>query len=157
MTLRFLVIGKTEISFLEKLIEEYQKRIKFYIKFEIEIIPALKNMKNISQEEQKNREGILLLQKIANNEHLILLDERGKEYTSVEFSYFLQKIMNTGTKQCTFAIGGAYGFSPAVYARANGACALSKMTFSHQMVRLFFVEQLYRAFTILNNEPYHHI
>ena len=145
MTIKLLVVGKTDVSLLEKIIEDYKKRIRFYIKFEIETIPDLKNTKNISQEEQKNKEGVLLLKQIADNDFLVLLDERGKEYTSVEFSV-----------QCVFVIGGPYGFSQQVYQRANNMCSLSRMTFSHQIVRLFFVEQLYRAFTILNNEPYHH-
>lgn len=156
MTIKLLVVGKTDVSILEKIIEDYKKRIRFYIKFEIETIPDLKNTKNISQEEQKNKEGVLLLKQIAENDFLVLLDERGKEYTSLEFSTQLQKIMNTGVKQCVFVIGGPYGFSKQVYQRANSTCSLSKMTFSHQIIRLFFVEQLYRAFTILNNEPYHH-
>ena len=156
MTIKLLVVGKTDVSLLEKIIEDYRKRLQFYIKFEIEIIPDLKNTKNISQEEQKNKEGVLLLKQIAHNDLLILLDEKGKEYTSMEFASYLQKIMNTGTKQCIFVIGGPYGFSEKVYQRANSTCSLSKMTFSHQIIRLFFVEQLYRAFTILNNEPSHH-
>lgn len=156
MTIKLLVIGKTDASPLEKLIEEYKKRIGFYVKIDIKIIADLKNVKNISQQEQKSKEGALLLKEVAENDILVLLDERGKEYTSVEFAQYIQKVLNTGVKQCVFAIGGAYGFSSEVYQRANNSCALSKMTFSHQMVRLFFVEQLYRAFTILNNEPYHH-
>ena len=148
MTIKLLVIGKTDASPLEKLIEEYKKRIGFYVKIDIKIIADLKNVKNISQQEQKSKEGALLLKEVAENDILVLLDERGKEYTSVEFAQYIQKVLNTGVKQC--------GFSSEVYQRANHSCALSKMTFSHQMVRLFFVEQLYRAFTILNNEPYHH-
>lgn len=156
MTIKLLVIGKTDASPLEKLIEEYKKRIGFYVKIDIKIIADLKNVKNISQQEQKSKEGALLLKEVAENDILVLLDERGKEYTSVEFAQYIQKVLNTGVKQCVFVIGGAYGFSSEVCQRANHSCALSKMTFSHQMVRLFFVEQLYRAFTILNNEPYHH-
>ena len=156
MTIKLLVVGKTDVSLLEKIIEDYKKRIRFYIKFEIETIPDLKNTKNISQEEQKNKEGVLLLKQIADNDFLVLLDERGKEYYCVEFSALLHKIMYSGVKQCLFVIGGPYGFSQQVYQRANNMCSLSRMTFSHQIVRLFFVEQLYRAFTILNNEPYHH-
>ena len=156
MIIKLLVVGKTDATVLEKVIEDYRRRIRFYIKFEIEIVPDLKNTKNLSQEEQKNKEGELLLKQIGENDFLILVDERGKEYTSMEFASYLQKIMNTGVKQCVFAIGGPYGFSSKVYQRANSTCSLSKMTFSHQIVRLFFAEQLYRAFTILNNEPYHH-
>ena len=128
MTIKLLVVGKTDVSILEKIIEDYKKRIRFYIKFEIETIPDLKNTKNISQEEQKNKEGVLLLKQIAENDFLVLLDERGKEYTSLEFSAQLQKIMNTGVKQCVFVIGGPYGFSKQVYQRANSTCSLSKMT-----------------------------
>jgi ribosomal RNA large subunit methyltransferase H len=156
MTFKLLAVGKTSLSSLEKLIDDYKKRINFYTKFDIEIIENIKNTKNISEEEQKSKEGSIILQKISPNDILILLDERGKEFSSIEFSNFIQKIMNTGVKQCIFLIGGAYGFSEQIYARANHICSLSKMTFSHQMVRLFFTEQLYRAFTILNNEPYHH-
>ena len=156
MTFKLLAVGKTSLSSLEKLIDDYKKRINFYTKFDIEIIENIKNTKNISEEEQKSKEGSIILQKISPNDILILLDERGKEFSSIEFSNFIQKIMNTGVKQCIFLIGGAYGFSEQVYDRANHICSLSKMTFSHQMVRLFFTEQLYRAFTILNNEPYHH-
>lgn len=156
MTFKLLAVGKTSLSSLEKLIDDYKKRINFYTKFDIEIIENIKNTKNISEEEQKSKEGSIILQKISPNDILILLDERGKEFSSIEFSNFIQKIMNTGMKQCIFLIGGAYGFSEQVYDRANHICSLSKMTFSHQMVRLFFTEQLYRAFTILNNEPYHH-
>lgn len=156
MTFKLLAVGKTSLSSLEKLIDDYKKRINFYTKFDIEIIENIKNTKNISEEEQKSKEGSIILQKISPNDILILLDERGKEFSSIEFSNFIQKIMNTGMKQCIFLIGGAYGFSEQVYTRANHICSLSKMTFSHQMVRLFFTEQLYRAFTILNNEPYHH-
>lgn len=155
MTITLLAVGKTDASLLQNLIAEYQKRLSFYTKFTIEIIPDIKNAKNLSISEIKEREGELILKKTENH-HIILLDERGNEFTSIAFSEFLQKKLNSGIKQLTFVIGGAYGFSDKVYARANGKCSLSKMTFSHQMVRLFFIEQLYRAFTILNNEPYHH-
>ncbi|MDO4881224.1 MAG: 23S rRNA (pseudouridine(1915)-N(3))-methyltransferase RlmH [Capnocytophaga sp.] len=156
MNIRLIAIGKTDDKNLIALIEEYQKRIRFYTNFSLEIIPDIKNTKNISQDQQKQKEGELILKKIEPSEGLILLDERGKDFTSVQFSDFLQKKMNTGIKQYSFVIGGAYGFSEEVYKRANDLIALSKLTFSHQMVRLFFAEQLYRAFTILNNEPYHH-
>ena len=119
-------------------------------------MPDIKNSKSLSEEQQKTKEGELILSNIASSHHLILLDERGKEYTSVAFADELQKKMNAGIKQLTFVIGGPYGFSKEVYDRANGKLSLSKLTFSHQMIRLFFVEQLYRAFTILKNEPYHH-
>ncbi|GIZ15920.1 23S rRNA (pseudouridine(1915)-N(3))-methyltransferase RlmH [Capnocytophaga catalasegens] len=156
MNIKLLVIGKTDSNLLQQLIEVYQNRLQFYTKYHVEIIPEAKNTKNLTFTQQKAKEGELLLKNITPSEYLILLDERGKEYTSVDFSVFLQKKMNTGVKQITFVIGGAFGFCEEVYKRANEKISLSKMTFSHQMIRLFFTEQLYRAFTILNNEPYHH-
>lgn len=156
MNIKLLVIGKTDNTFLEKLIDDYQKRLKFYVNYQIEIIPDVKNVKNLSQEQQKNKESELIFKKIEDSHYVVLLDENGKEYTSLQFADFLQKKMNTGIRQLTFIIGGAYGFSPEIYRRANEKCSLSKMTFSHQMVRLIFTEQLYRGFTILKNEPYHH-
>lgn len=156
MNIKLLVIGKTDNTFLEKLIDDYQKRLKFYVNYQIEIIPDVKNVKNLSQEQQKNKESELIFKKIEDSHYVVLLDENGKEYTSLQFADFLQKKMNTGIRQLTFIIGGAYGFSPEIYQRANEKCSLSKMTFSHQMVRLIFTEQLYRGFTILKNESYHH-
>ncbi len=156
MNIKLLAIGKTDNKQLEDLINNYIKRLGFYIKFNFEIIPDVKNAKNLSEIQQKEKEGKLILNKVENSDSLILLDENGKQYNSVGFSDFLQKHMNSGIKQLVFVIGGPYGFSPEVYSRANGKVSLSKMTFSHQMIRLFFVEQLYRGFTILKNEPYHH-
>ncbi|MEG3658172.1 23S rRNA (pseudouridine(1915)-N(3))-methyltransferase RlmH [Arenibacter palladensis] len=156
MTIKLLVLGKTDSTQLTQLIEEYQNRLKHYIKFELEIIPDIKNTKNLSEKQQKEKEGEAILNKLNPTDLLILLDENGKQKTSVEFSEFLQKKMNSGLKQLVFVIGGPYGFSDAVYQKSQGKISLSKMTFSHQMVRLFMVEQLYRAFTILRNEPYHH-
>ena len=156
MTIKLLAIGKTDSSQLQELIEVYQKRLQHYINFEIELIPDLKKTKNLSEDQQKDKEGELILKRLAPTDVLILFDEKGKQYTSVEFSTFLQKKMNSGIKQLVFLIGGPYGFSNEIYAKASGKISLSKMTFSHQMVRLFFIEQLYRAFTILRNEPYHH-
>ncbi|RPA66468.1 23S rRNA (pseudouridine(1915)-N(3))-methyltransferase RlmH [Cyclobacteriaceae bacterium YHN15] len=156
MQIRLLAIGKTDNQAIQSLIEEYQKRLGFYIKFEMEIIPDIKNAKSLNESAQKEREGELLLKKLQPSDDLILLDENGKQFRSVEFSDFLQKKMNSGLKHLVFVIGGPYGFSESVYSRANGKISLSKMTFSHQMVRVFFIEQLYRAFTILKNEPYHH-
>lgn len=141
---------------MSQLIEEYQNRLKHYIKFELEIIPDIKNTKNLSEKQQKEKEGDAILNKLNATDLLVLLDEKGKQKTSVEFSEYLQKNMNSGLKQLVFVIGGPYGFSDAVYQKSQGKISLSKMTFSHQMVRLFMVEQLYRAFTILRNEPYHH-
>ncbi|CEN37481.1 23S rRNA (pseudouridine(1915)-N(3))-methyltransferase RlmH [Capnocytophaga cynodegmi] len=156
MNIKLIAIGKTDNSALQQLIADYEKRLSHYVNFQMQIILDIKNSKSLSEEQQKMKEGELILKNIENSHHLILLDERGKEYTSVGFSEFLQKQMNTGTKQLVFVIGGPYGFSEEVYQRANGKLSLSKLTFSHQMIRLFFVEQIYRAFTILKNEPYHH-
>jgi len=156
MTIKLLTVGKTDDKDLQKLIAQYQKRLQHYCKFEMEVIPDLKKTKNLDETLQKQKEGILILNKTNPSDLLVLLDEKGKEFTSMGYSKWLQKQMNTGMKQLIFVIGGPYGFSEEVYARANQKLALSKMTFSHQMVRLFFTEQLYRAFTILKNEPYHH-
>ena len=156
MTIQLLTIGKTDNQHLQQLIEDYTKRLDFYIKFQFEIIPDLKKTKNLSEEQQKNKEGALILNKLKPTDILVLLDENGKQYDSVAFSNFLQKQMNSGIKQLVFVIGGPYGFSEALYQKARAKVSLSKMTFSHQMIRLFMVEQLYRAFTILRNEPYHH-
>jgi 23S rRNA (pseudouridine1915-N3)-methyltransferase len=156
MKIKLLVIGKTDDRNLNELIGIYQKRLQHYISFQLEIIPDLKNSKNMSQLQQKEKEGELILSKIQATDQLILLDEKGKEYRSIEFANYLQKKMNSGIKQLVFAIGGPYGFSEAVYKKAMGKLSFSKMTFSHQMIRLFVVEQIYRGFTILRNEPYHH-
>ena len=136
--------------------EDYTKRLGFYISFELEVIPDIKNAKSLSETQQKKMEGEEILKRTSSADVLILLDEKGKTYTSEGFSEFLQKKMNSGLKNLVFVIGGPYGFSEEIYQRANGKISLSSMTFSHQMVRLFFIEQLYRAFTILRNEPYHH-
>ena len=127
-----------------------------YIKFQLLVIPDLKNSKNLSESQQKDKEGELILAQIDTSDFLVLLDENGKRYTSMSFSSYLQKKMNSGLKRLVLVIGGPYGFGEAVYARCNERISLSPMTFSHQMVRLFAIEQLYRAFTILRNEPYHH-
>ncbi|MBT7850488.1 MAG: 23S rRNA (pseudouridine(1915)-N(3))-methyltransferase RlmH [Flavobacteriaceae bacterium] len=156
MQIKLIAIGKTDLSELERLISVYQNRLSHYVRFSFEIIPDLKNTKNLSEKLQKEEEGKLILSKITSTDRLMLLDENGKEMNSIEFSGFLQKQMNSGIKQLVLAIGGPYGFSEAVYQKASGTLALSKMTFSHQMVRLFVIEQLYRGFTILKNEPYHH-
>ncbi len=156
MQITLLAIGQTDDKRLESLTDVYIKRLSHYIKFELAIIPDIKNSKNLTQTQQKQKEGELILAKLQPSDTLIMLDEKGKQYSSIEFSQVLQKQMNSGIKRIVFAIGGPYGFSEAVYHRANNKLSLSKMTFSHQMVRLFFIEQLYRAFTILKNEPYHH-
>ena len=156
MKIKLLAIGKTDDKDLNNLIQNYQNRLKHYIKFELQIIPDLKNVKNLSQEQQKEKEGELILKQLQPTDILILLDEKGKEFRSIEFSKYLQKRMNSGIKQLVFVIGGPYGFSSDVYSKSQGLVSFSKMTFSHQMIRLFIVEQIYRAFTILKNEPYHH-
>lgn len=156
MKIKLLAIGKTDDKNLIKLIDTYQDRLKHYIKFELSVIPDIKNAKNLSENQQKEKEGALILKQIQPTDQLILLDDKGKEFSSIEFSKYLQKKMNSGIKQLVFVIGGPYGFSEAVYKKSNGKISFSKMTFSHQMIRLFVVEQLYRSFTILKNEPYHH-
>lgn len=156
MQIKLIAIGKTDSKELEQLIQEYVKRLGFYTKFELDIIPDIKNSKNLSEASQKEKEGELILKKVQQSDELVLLDEQGKHYSSLAFSEYLQKKMNAGLKNLIFVIGGPYGFSDEVYKRANGKVSLSAMTFSHQMVRLFFVEQIYRAHTILRNEPYHH-
>jgi len=156
MNIKVLAIGRTDDKQLQQLIDLYVKRLSHYVKFELEVIPDLKNTKNLSEAQQKEKEGELILKKLTPTDVLILLDENGKQFTSVDFSSYLQKRMNAGIKTLVFVIGGPYGFSETIYAKANGKISLSKMTFSHQMVRLFVVEQIYRAFTILRNEPYHH-
>ncbi len=156
MKIKLLAIGKTDDKNLQTLIEVYQNRLKHYINFQLEVIPDIKNVKNLSEQRQKDKEGELILKKLAPTDELILLDENGKEFKSIEFSKYLQKKMNSGIKQLIFVIGGPYGFSDEVYKKSKGKISFSKMTFSHQMIRLFVVEQVYRAFTILKNEPYHH-
>jgi len=156
MNIKLIAIGKTDDKQLLQLIEQYQKRLKHYIKFDIDIIPDIKNVKNLSEAQQKEKEGELILKKVASTDVMVLLDENGKQFSSVEYANYLQKKMNSGIKQLVFVIGGPYGFSNNVYQKSQGKISLSKMTFSHQMIRLFIVEQIYRGFTILKNEPYHH-
>ncbi len=156
MKIKLLAIGKTDNKQLQALIDSYQKRLQHYIKFELEIIADIKNAKNLSEKQQKEKEGELILKKLQTTDTLVLLDEKGKQFRSKEFATFLQKKMNSGIKQLVFVIGGPYGFSEAIYSKAQQQISLSKMTFSHQMIRLFMVEQLYRGFSILKNEPYHH-
>ena len=156
MKIKLLVVGKTKDSSLIQLIEDYVKRLSHYTNFEFQIIPDLKKVKNLSKPEIKEKEGTIILNQLENADWVVVLDEKGKEYTSMQFSSFLQKKMNAGHKQLIFIIGGPYGFSDALYKRANEKLSFSKMTFSHQMIRLFAVEQIYRGFTILKDEPYHH-
>lgn len=156
MKVTLILNGKTEDDYLIKGCAIYENRLKHYLPFDTIVIPALKNTKALSVEQQKQKESELLFKLLQPSDKLILLDENGKEHNSVSFSEFMQQQMNSGIKNLIFVVGGPYGFSEETYKRANGKIALSKMTFSHQMVRLFFVEQLYRAMTIIRNEPYHH-
>jgi 23S rRNA (pseudouridine1915-N3)-methyltransferase len=156
MKIILLTVGKSTNSYLIKLQEEYQNRLKFYIPFEMLVVPELKNTKNLSISEQQEKEADLILKQLDNSDEVMLLDEKGKQFTSVGFSAFISKKMLASHKRMVFVVGGPYGFSERVYQRANGKVSLSAMTFSHQMIRLIFVEQLYRAMTILKGEPYHH-
>ena len=155
MKITLLVVGKTTDQRLQTLIEDYQQRLKHYIPFEMVVIPDLRNAKALTQTQIKEQEGIEILRRITPSMDVILLDEHGREYRSIEYAEWIQKKMAAG-RDVIFIVGGPYGFSPAVYERANGKISLSKMTFSHQMIRLFFTEQIYRAMTILRGEPYHH-
>ncbi len=156
MKIVLITIGKTSEKYLIEGIYQYKNRLKHYTNFEIMEIPNIKNSKNLSEAELMKKEGELILKQIQNSDHLVLLDDKGKDFTSPRFAQKLQQWMLSGKKRIVFVVGGAYGFSEEIYKRGNEELSLSKMTFSHQMVRLFFVEQIYRAFTILNNEPYHH-
>ncbi len=156
MNIDLVMIGKTDSRTVDELIETYRKRINFYVKFGVVTLPDLKNTKNLSVAEQKKLEGEMLLRQLSAGDYVVLLDERGEELRSIEFAAWLQKRMNGSTRRLCFAIGGPYGFSDAVYQRADRLLSLSRMTFSHQLIRVLFTEQLYRGFTILNNEPYHH-
>lgn len=156
MEIQLLTIGKTSIPYIKQGIEEYTKRLSRYIKFSIKELPDIKNSKNMPESRQKEEEGNLLMQTMTQGDIVVLLDERGKEYTSVEFSSFLQKRMASGCKRLLFVVGGPYGFSEAIYSRGDFLLSLSKMTFNHEMVRLFFTEQIYRGMTIMKGEPYHH-
>ncbi len=155
MKFTLLVVGKTTDARLQTMIDDYQQRLKHYIPFDIIVIPELRNAKALSEAQQKEQEGMEILRRITPATDLILLDEHGQERRSIEYAQWIQKKMAAG-RDIIFVIGGPYGFSPAVYERANNKISLSQMTFSHQMIRLLFVEQLYRAMTILRGEPYHH-
>ena len=156
MKIVLITIGKTNKKYLIEGISDYQKRLKHYTNFERIEIANIKNAKNFSESELMKKEGELILKQIQNSDHLVLLDDKGKDFTSQKFAQKLQQWMLSGKKRLVFVVGGAYGFSDEIYKRGNEKLSLSKMTFSHQMVRLFFVEQIYRGYTILNNEPYHH-
>ncbi|MGN0002626.1 MAG: 23S rRNA (pseudouridine(1915)-N(3))-methyltransferase RlmH [Sphingobacterium composti] len=156
MKITLLCIGKTDDKFIQDGIDKYLKRLKHYINFNLNIVPDVKNVKNLSEAQQKEREGELFNKYIQPTDYIILLDERGKNYSSIEFSSFIEKKMISSVQHMVFLIGGPYGFAENIKQRANSSVSLSRMTFSHQMVRLFFIEQVYRAFTIMKGEPYHH-
>ncbi|MEO9511390.1 MAG: 23S rRNA (pseudouridine(1915)-N(3))-methyltransferase RlmH [Flavobacteriaceae bacterium] len=156
MQITLIAIGKTDSKELSQLMGIYEKRLKHYIKFQFIVVPDIKNSKNLSEKLQKEKEGTCILGHIQTSDIVVLLDEKGKQHSSAEFAQFLQKKMNSGIKNLVLVIGGPYGFSETIYQNSHEKISLSKMTFSHQMVRLFIVEQLYRGFTILRNEPYHH-
>ncbi len=156
MQIELIVVGKTDSKEVASLVEMYLKRVNHYCKFAVTTLPDLRNTKSLSSRQQNKSEGERILALIGNGDYLVLLDERGKEYRSMEFAEWVGKLMVSGIKRLIFVIGGPYGFSEEVYARANHKISLSQMTFSHQIVRAIFAEQIYRAFTILNNEPYHH-
>ncbi|HBK29344.1 MAG TPA: 23S rRNA (pseudouridine(1915)-N(3))-methyltransferase RlmH [Parabacteroides sp.] len=156
MKIALVVIGKTDARYFMEAIDEYKNRLVHYIPFEMQVIPDVKNAKHLSESQQKEKEGELILKSLQQGDYLVLLDEKGKDFTSMEFARYIEKKMQTVPRRLVFAVGGPYGFSEAVYKAASEKISLSRMTFSHQMVRLIFVEQIYRAMTILNNEPYHH-
>lgn len=151
-----IVVGKTTDKRFETIIQEYIERICHYIPFTIEVIPELKNTKGLSQDEQKKREGEQILKSLQAGDYIVLLDEHGSERSSMDFASWMQKKMAAGPKRLVFIVGGPYGFSDAIHQKGNEEISLSRMTLSHQMIRMFFVEQIYRAMTILNGEPYHH-
>lgn len=156
MKIHLMMTGKTTQSFIRKGFEEFEMRMKHYIPFSQEVIPDLKNTRNLTPEQVKEREGELILKSVQPGDYIVLLDDKGEEFTSVHFARYLERKSHSVPKRLVFVIGGAYGFSPALYEAARERISLSKLTFSHQLVRLVFIEQLYRAMTILNNEPYHH-
>ena len=156
MNIELLTIGKTKTGYVVEGIEEYLKRLKRYVQFGITEIHDVKNAGRISKEEQKEAEGLQILSRLQQSDYVILLDERGRQYKSLEFAEKLQSIMASGKKMLVMVVGGPFGFSKAVYDRGNEMLSLSKMTFNHEMVRLFITEQIYRGMTILRGEPYHH-
>ncbi len=156
MNIVLLTVGKTEASYWKEALAEYQRRLQHYVPFELQVLPDIKNTKNLTKTEQKNQEGVLIRKALQAGDWCVLLDEQGKEYTSMEFAAYLEKKIQIVSRRLVFVIGGPYGFSDEVYQIASERLSLSKMTFSHQMIRPIFVEQLYRAMTILRGEPYHH-
>ena len=156
MTIELIVIGKTDSQEVAALVETYARRVNRYCKFSVTVLPDLRSTRNLTAKQQRTAEGEAILRQLGEGDYAVLLDERGTEYRSVEFAGWLQKRLNSGVKRLAMVIGGPYGFSDEVYARADALLSLSRMTFSHQIVRAIFAEQIYRAFTILHNEPYHH-
>lgn len=156
MEIELITVGKTGIGFVKEGIAEYAGRLRHYIPFSMTELPDVRKGKNPGVEQQKKAEGDAILSRVSASDFVILLDEKGKEYTSMEFAAYIEKLMASGKKRTVFVVGGPYGFSPEVYARADAKLSLSRMTFNHEMVRMFFVEQIYRAMTILRDEPYHH-
>lgn len=156
MKIKLIVVGKTDLGYIADAIGGYEKRLKHYISFEIQTIPDIKNAKSLTEHVLKEKEGEQILNLLTKTDEVILLDERGKQYTSLEFANFISTKLLASVKNLVFVVGGAYGFSQQVYDRALGKIALSSMTFTHQMIRLFFIEQLYRAFSIIKGESYHH-
>ena len=156
MKILLLTIGNTDKRFMKEGIDDYMKRLSYYIPFELKVIPDIKNRNTLTQELQKEKEGQLILNQVLPGDYMILLDERGTEFSSLAFSKWIEKKMLAGMRQLVFVIGGPYGFSKMLYERCDYKISLSQFTFSHQMVRMIFVEQLYRAMTIIKNEPYHH-
>lgn len=156
MNIVLLTVGKTEASYWKEALAEYQRRLQHYVPFELQVLPDIKNTKNLTKTEQKNQEGVLIRKALQAGDWCVLLDEQGKEYTSMQFAAYLEKKIQIVSRRLVFVIGGPYGFSDEVYQMASERLSLSKMTFSHQMIRPIFVEQLYRAMTILRGEPYHH-
>ena len=156
MKILLILVGKTADRRFTDIIEDYASRLKHYVSFDIQTIPELKNTRSLSEEQQKQAEGELLIKQFQSSDYIVLLDEHGAELRSVEFAKWITKKMNAVSRRLVFVVGGPYGFSEDIYAKANEKLSLSKMTFSHQMIRMIFVEQLYRAMTIIKGEPYHH-
>ena len=156
MKITLLTVGKTEDAYLKEGIDKYLKRLKHYIKIEIAEVTELKNTKALTRDQQKTKEAELILKKLGASDHVILLDENGGQLSSLQFASYIDKKALSSVNNLVFIVGGPYGFDESIYQRANDKISLSSLTFSHQMVRLFFVEQLYRAFTIIKGEPYHH-
>ena len=156
MNIELLVVGKTDSKEVEALVELYVRRVNRYCRFAVTALPDVRNTKSMTVRQQRTAEGEAILRQLSDGDYVVLLDERGDEMRSVEFAYWLQKRMNSGVKRLVLVIGGPYGFSEEVYKRSDARLSLSRMTFSHQIVRAIFAEQIYRAFAILNHEPYHH-